>query len=180
MPGAGREQREGRSGSQISGMISPMTPVVIIKSDDLSAWIGIAGVVVGVVLAAWIDWWRSHRTRRLELRHELLRAGSDLAFATGAYHSTARAAGTARDEPAWHELLQARLNEMGTASLTINLSGNETIQQASLQIVEAASTLPAEPAPADPAVFLRQTFTQLSANAAALAAYREAVRKAKL
>jgi hypothetical protein len=51
-----------------------MATVVVLQSDELGAWIGVAGVAVGVVLAAGIDWWRSRRAERKQKRLELLRA----------------------------------------------------------------------------------------------------------
>jgi hypothetical protein len=159
----------------------PMTTVVV-QPDDLGAWIGVAGVAVGVVLAAGIDWWRSRRTGRKELRQRLMQAGSDLAAAATAYQRTTRAAGTAMNEPAWHELIQTRLDAMRIASLTINLAGDISIHHASLQIVKAASAPPEQDdvSPGGAAAFLQQTYRQLSDQDDVLNAYWEAVRKAKL
>ncbi len=147
--------------------------VVVVQSDELSAWIGVAGVAVGVVLSTGIDWWRSRRTGRRELRHRLLQAGSDLAAAATGYQSTTRAAGAAMSEPAWHELIQARLEALRTAYLIINLAGDKGVEVAAGHIVKVAFDAAAS---SDMTVITQQMREQ----GAALAAYREAVRKAKL
>ena len=150
-----------------------MSAVVVVQSDDLSAWIGVAGVAVGVVLAAGIDWWRGRRAERKETRNRLLRAGSELASAVAAYQRTWRAAGKAAGEPAWHEAIQARADALHAAALTINLAGNKEIEAASSQLLKVAFQAP-------PASGLEAITRQLHELAAALAAYREAVRNARL
>lgn len=150
-----------------------MNTVVIVKSDDLSAWIGIAGVIVGVVLAAGIDWQRSRRTERRELRRRLLQSGSDLASAATAYTRTTRAAGAAMGEPAWHEAIQARLDAMSAAALTVNLAGDKTLEAAAGRIIKVAFEAGAA---SDTAVIAQH----MDEQAAAIAAYRDAVHKARL
>ncbi len=82
--------------------------VVVVQSDELSAWIGVAGVAVGVVLTTGIDSWRGRRAERKETRRRLLQAGSDLSAAAASYQKATRAAGEARDEAVWLEVIQAR------------------------------------------------------------------------
>ena len=78
-----------------------MASIVVVQSDDLAAWIGVAGVVVGVVLSTGLDWWRSRRAKRAAARQELLRAGNELYSATAARTAVVNAAGDAIGEPAW-------------------------------------------------------------------------------
>lgn len=157
----------------MTGILTPMSTIVVVQSDDLSAWIGVAGVAVGVVLTTGIDWWRSRRRERKELRHRLLQAGSDLSAAASAYQKATQAAGEARDEPAWHEVIQTRLEAFRAASLTINLAGNKELDAAALQIVKVAF----QPVDFnDPAAIVQNGY-ELSA---VLTAFRDAVRQAEL
>ena len=55
--------------------------IVVVQPDELGPWLGVAGVTVGVVLTAGIDWLRTRRAERKQMRHDLLRAGSEVAAA---------------------------------------------------------------------------------------------------
>jgi hypothetical protein len=149
------------------------TTVVVVQSDDLSAWIGLAGVAVGVILTAGIEWWRSRLTDRKETRSRLMRAGSDVQAAAAAFQKATSAAGSARNEAPWLELIHARGEAMHKALLTINLSGDKATQDAALQIVKTGL----EPMPETGQAEIRQ---YLKEQAAALSAYRDAVRKARI
>jgi len=76
-------------------------------------------------------------------------------------------------EPAWHELIQARLEAIRIASLTINLAGDEDLEAAAGQIIKVTY----EAAATSDMTVIGQQFRE---QAAAIAAYRDAVRKAKL
>lgn len=47
--------------------------------DDLTAWIGVAGVAVGVLLTTVVEWLRDRRGLARERRRELLTAADELA-----------------------------------------------------------------------------------------------------
>jgi hypothetical protein len=149
--------------------------VVVVQSHDLSAWIGVAGVAVGVVLAAGIDWLRTRRAERKQMRQVLVRAGSDLAGAVSAEMdviTTATAAG-AMDHPAWVALLQARGDELRTAYATIREFGVPELDKAAFRIVLAAAD---RSSPADPAAVAGEDRELPEA----LNAFWIAVRNAKL
>jgi sugar phosphate isomerase/epimerase len=115
-----------------------MATVVVVQSDELAAWIGVAGVVVGVVLTAGIDTWRSRRAERKQQRDALIRAGGELARAATALAKAERAAGSHRNEAAWIEAIDARANAMADAGQTIRLAGEEALDEAALRIVAVA------------------------------------------
>lgn len=52
--------------------------VVIVQSDELAAWLGIAGVVVGAALTAGLQWWRDQGTEEKKRRRELRAAADEL------------------------------------------------------------------------------------------------------
>jgi hypothetical protein len=56
-----------------------MATVVVVQSDDLAAWIGVAGVAVGVLLTAGIDGWRNRKVESKRRRVALIHAGFELA-----------------------------------------------------------------------------------------------------
>jgi hypothetical protein len=53
--------------------------IVNTPGDDLAAWIGVAGVGVGVLLTTVVEWLRDRRGLARERRRELLAAADELA-----------------------------------------------------------------------------------------------------
>jgi hypothetical protein len=133
--------------------------VVVVQSDELAAWIGVAGVVVGVVLTAGIDWWKSRRAEQKQKRKELIRAGDELAQASAAVAELSRLAGNSANEVPWIEALNARQSAIIRAHRTIREAGVKEIDDAADEIVAA---------------------TQHSGNAIPFDLFRDAVLKAKL
>jgi len=150
-----------------------MASVVVVQSDDLAAWIGLAGVVVGVVLSTSIDSWRSRRADRKQTREALIRAGGELARAAAALAKAERAAGPHKNEPAWIEAIDARANAMAAAGQTIRLAGDDTLDAASLRIVTVAMRQMPGGDSAATSAYLKEVGDEI-------AAFRDAVRKAKL
>lgn len=147
--------------------------IVVVQSDDLAAWIGVAGVAVGVVLGAGIDSWRSRKAERKRLRRDLTRAGTELAHATTAWARANRAAGEARNEAAWVEVIDARGDAWSAAMLTIRGAGVAELDKAALQVAGVALKAPPD---SEPEAVLQHAVAQ----GAALDAYWDVVRKAKL
>lgn len=56
-----------------------MKVIVNAPGDDLAAWIGVAGVAVGVLLTTVVEWLRDRRGLARERRRELLTAADELA-----------------------------------------------------------------------------------------------------
>jgi membrane glycosyltransferase len=147
--------------------------VVVVQSDDLAAWIGVAGVVVGVVLSTSIDAWRSRRADRKQKREALIRAGGELAQSAAALAKAERAAGPHKNEPPWIEAIDARANAMAAAGQTIRLAGDKTLDDASLEIVTVAMGQMPEGDPAATTAYLKELGDKITA-------FGDAVRKAKL
>lgn len=133
--------------------------VVVVQSDDLAAWIGLAGVVVGVVLTEGFDWLKSRRAEQRQKRQELLRAGDELAQASTAVADLFRQAGNSVNELPWIEALNARQSALMRAHRTIREAGVKEIDDAADEIVAA---------------------TQQSGNAVPFDRFRDAVQRAKL
>jgi hypothetical protein len=153
--------------------MSSAATVVVVQSDDLAAWVGAISGLAGVVLGAGIDARRRGRTGRKQMRRDLIRAGARLGNASAAYRRAASAAGTAQNEPQWRALLDAHLAEMGAAAFTINETGIPEVTQASLAIVSSVFSAPDPSAP-------EGTTELVLAQADAIKAYNDAVRRAKL
>jgi hypothetical protein len=49
-----------------------MATVVVVQSDELAAWVGLAGVVVGVFLTARVDSLRKRMADRAERKEKLI------------------------------------------------------------------------------------------------------------
>jgi hypothetical protein len=60
------------------GKMAGVTIIVEAPSDDLAAWIGVAGVAVGVLLTTGIEWARDRRTQRRDRRREIWAAYDEL------------------------------------------------------------------------------------------------------
>ena len=116
-----------------------MASIVVVQSDDLAAWIGVAGVVVGVVLSTGLDWWRSRKAKRAVARQELLRAGNELYSATAARTAVVNAAGDAIGEPAWVLVVAQFQAAQSAAMAKIVAAGIPPINQAAAEVVKAAS-----------------------------------------
>jgi hypothetical protein len=148
--------------------------VIVIQSDDLAAWIGVAGVAVGVVLAAAIDWWRTRRAENKQTRLDLLRAASELAGTATAAERTNRVAGQTENDGASIEDSDARQAAMRSALVTIKIIGDRGLDEAALGIVAVAiKPMP----PAEDQVAFQRRMHELSD---ALKVFRDAVRNAKL
>jgi hypothetical protein len=148
--------------------------IVVVQSDDLAAWIGVAGVAVGVALGAGIDSLRTRRAERKRMLRDLIRAGSDLAAAAGAFEKAVWLAGDDKGDAAWVEVIDARSDAMRSALVTIRDAGDKALDQAALAIVSRCTSRP--PSPEDKAAFARY----VNEAAEALSAFTEAARKAKL
>ena len=113
--------------------------IVVVQSDEFAAWIGVAGVVVGVVLTTGIEALRSRRAEQKRLHADLLRAGLEVATGTLAQVAAEEAAGHATNDAAWVEVIQARKLAVTAAYLTIHSSGDPDLDQLSLQLMNAAA-----------------------------------------
>jgi hypothetical protein len=119
--------------------------VVIVKPDDLSAWTGLAGVVVGAVLTAGLDWWRNGRGERRRRRLQLIVAGTELQRRATAleadieFSKTAVAAG----EPtlAWIEYKAKREDALYEAAQTIIGAGSADLANAGEVVLIASREL---------------------------------------
>jgi hypothetical protein len=145
---------------------------VIVQSDSLAAWTGLAGALAGVVLAAGIDWWRARRAERKQTRRDLLRAGRELATTATVYGRANRTAGKAKDEPAWREILDARSTAMVAAIWNIDIVGVAELNTAAKAIIDVAL----KPTPGDEAEADRRSDEMRGA----VLAFGDAVQKAKL
>jgi hypothetical protein len=156
-------------------MIPGVATVVVIQSDDLAAWIGVAGVAVGVVLAAGIDWWRNRRAERRQTRCDLLHAGTDLSAAVGSLARAGRAAGAAaKSDPAWMEVVDGRSDAMRVALQRIMGVAGQEVDNAANAIIRASYK--AMPDATDQEAFLRYAQEMMDV----MGRYRDAVEKAKL
>jgi hypothetical protein len=82
--------------------------VVVVQSDELAAWVGVAGVAVGVVLTTGIEALRRHFAARTERTQVILDGGSGIYDAGNAYLLALRIAGDRRAEQPWAEMIASR------------------------------------------------------------------------
>lgn len=115
-----------------------MATIVVVQSDELAVWTGLIGALGGVALGAWIDWLRTRSVERKRTRAELLRAASQVVTRAQASVRARAAAGNAKDEPAWIEILEARSAAMNAALLTIRVLGNKELEAAAIDLLAVA------------------------------------------
>lgn len=115
-----------------------MATIVIVQSDELAAWTGLIGALGGVALGAGLDWWRTRVADRNRTRSELLRAASRVVTSAQALVRARAAAGDAKDEAAWIEILETRSAAMNAALLTIRVIGNEKLETAAIDLLAVA------------------------------------------
>ena len=105
--------------------------------SDLSAWTGLVGVVVGVVMITGIDSWRTRLAKRKQTRQELLHAGGELADAADSLRRAQSAADGRESDPTWLEIIDARKRAMTAAKRTIDDAGVLILDYLAQQIVDA-------------------------------------------
>ena len=82
--------------------------VVVVQSDELSAWIGIAGVAVGVLLTAGIDSLRKRAAERNNRHDILLDYGSNIVTGGISLAEARDAAGVNAHQSPWAEMIATR------------------------------------------------------------------------
>lgn len=151
-----------------------MATIVVVESDTLAVWTGLVGALGGVALGAGLDWLRTRVAERKRTRAELLRAASDVVNNAQAWVRASAAAGDAKDEAAWIEILGERSAAMNAALLTIRITGNPELQTAAMELLASAMTpMP----PAEDRGAFRVRLDEINAR---LRAFRDIVQAAKL
>lgn len=151
-----------------------MATIVVVQSDELAVWTGLIGALGGVALGAWIDWRRTRASERKRTRAELLRAASEVVTSAQASVRATQAAGDAKGEAAWIEIIDARSAAMNAALLTIRVIGNKDLERAAMELVAAAlKPMP----PFDREGAFRQRLHEISTE---LRAFQDLVEAAKL
>lgn len=126
-----------------------MAQVVVVQSDILAAWIGLAGVGVGVLLSGGLDWWRSRIAERKATRQqftvavdELIGSANALTVAMegfGIAHRQGGASGTAGDDLiGWVQLMMTQAERLQKASEAIRRLGKPELGQAAAEVASAA------------------------------------------
>ena len=96
---------------------------VIVEPDSLSAWLGLAGVAVGALLAAGAAWLQRRSSDRRDRIREARYAADDLVASANALNVTVKAFLVSKDEPgavrAWIPVITALLERVQKANATI-------------------------------------------------------------
>jgi hypothetical protein len=126
-----------------------ISATVIVEPDSISAWIGLAGVVVGVLLAGALDLWRSHlaevKARKRELRHaidDLRASASALRMATDFRRDLPNAG---RWSPAWYQALAPAVERLARSATVVMRSGPTSLGQAANELDLAVRAYAAHP-----------------------------------
>ena len=119
-----------------------MATVVVVQSDQLAAWIGVAGVVVGVALTTVIDSWHTRQAKRKQMRADLLRAKGMLFDSAVAVQRARRVDWDGQREnndPSWAQLVLAQEANWREAMSTIESAGVAELSAAARMIEAVAS-----------------------------------------
>jgi hypothetical protein len=128
-----------------------VTIIVEAPSDDLAAWIGVAGVAVGVVLTTGVEWLRDSRGQRRQLRRDARAAADELAAAAETMAALALSVhaphAKERDPLAFTLALLSQQERVNTACVTIMrllppqvAEAAHNVRDAALATAEAAQT----------------------------------------
>jgi hypothetical protein len=115
-----------------------MASVVVVQSDDLAAWIGVAGVAVGIILTTGLEWWRDRRVQRRDSRRELRAAAHDLIGSSTTLLAVAswyRTEGKGRLE--WLLAMNELNGRVTIAAYTINRLATELVAQSAWNVKNA-------------------------------------------
>jgi hypothetical protein len=115
-----------------------MATIVVVQSDELAVWTGLIGALGGVALGAFIDWRRTRAAERRRTRAEVIRVGTEAFASAQEWQQANQAAGKAKDEAAWIEVIDARSAATRAALLTVNVIGNKELNTAMVELVADA------------------------------------------
>jgi hypothetical protein len=107
--------------------IPDVPTVVVVQSDELSAWIGIAGVAVGVFLTAGVDSLRKRASDRDKRQGILVDYAGDVRMAGVSLAEARIAAGDNASQQPWAEMIATRKDALAVVHMTaIRAIGSRT------------------------------------------------------
>ena len=128
---------------------------VIVEPDDLSAWVGLAGVVVGVIAGAGVSWLQVAARDRRATRQELLSAINELQSAALVFNmltGTGRMTLPAASGPAlpWITAITTSLDRLQQVGSTVRRLGPQEVAMAANKTVKMANELALDRARGEP------------------------------
>jgi hypothetical protein len=113
--------------------------LVVVQSDDLTAWVGAVSGLAGVALGAALDSWRRRGAERKQARREMLQAALEVRSASFAVVRGKQLAGPAADtDPGWVAVIDARYAAMRAAIAKIETRGIKELSDAGAKIMNIA------------------------------------------
>jgi len=126
------------NGKRICDSMPGMPSVVVVQSDDLAAWIGVAGVVIGIVLGASVDAARHHTAQRRQRQKDLNRAAADILLTGMAFGEAERAVNEHPDDAGYLQILDAKQAEMARVLDLAAAVEDDPFKDAAFDLLEKA------------------------------------------